>query len=313
MWKKLLFILGIAMMASVALPSFSAAATYKNDLPRAEWTKFGVNPWRLDTDNDGYSDSWEVKNAYCPTNAEKGVALTDTRCQKGTINFTKQTYSPPATLKDMYPRVVQNSTSCSNLQVVIRQGAQERNAFFDMERATQMRALEGGTSAPISMESDTISMESGLGDSNASAFGDFSGTNVQVEGVDEGDTMKTDGKYVYYINNNKLFIAVAAPAAEAKLLSTTVLKDIVPREIYVAGNQLVVVGSPDYYGYYGGGNRVVPTIAPAYSSMVTVQTWQITDRAHPKLIRTVDAEGSYLASRLTNGYVYVVLRTYPDS
>ena len=35
---------------------------------------------------------------------------------------------------------------------------------------------------------------------------DYSETNTQVEGVDEADIVKTDGKYIYYLTNNKLTI-----------------------------------------------------------------------------------------------------------
>jgi len=35
---------------------------------------------------------------------------------------------------------------------------------------------------------------------------DYSTTNVQVEGVDEADVVKTDGKYIYQINNNRVVV-----------------------------------------------------------------------------------------------------------
>lgn len=302
MWKRLAYVLGIGMFMVVVLPSVAAAAPFKNQLSRADWIKFGVNPWRLDTDNDGFSDYWEVKNAYCPTSAEKGLALKNSRCQKGTINFAKQRYTPPAALKELYPRSVQNSTSCSNLQAVIKQAAQDRANFYKTQPIIELGEGLGLSPSPAS----------GLSDSSLST--EFSGTNVQVAGVDEGDTVKTDGKYVYYINDKKLFIALAAPAAEGKLLSATILKDITPREIYVSGDYLVVIGTSGYDYYYGGRGQPVPTIIrPTVNSVVTAQTWNIRDRFHPKLIRTVEAEGSLLSSRLTNGYVYLVLRGYPDN
>jgi len=36
---------------------------------------------------------------------------------------------------------------------------------------------------------------------------DYSTTNVQVEGVDEADVVKTDGKYIYQINNNRVVVS----------------------------------------------------------------------------------------------------------
>src|SRR5712692_7358315 len=47
----------------------------------------------------------------------------------------------------------------------------------------------------------------------------YSATNVQVQGVDELDTVKTDGQYIYTITNNTLVIMKAYPANEAAVVS----------------------------------------------------------------------------------------------
>ncbi len=41
---------------------------------------------------------------------------------------------------------------------------------------------------------------------------DFSGTNNQVNNVDEADLLKTDGTYIYTISNQVLSIVLAYPA-----------------------------------------------------------------------------------------------------
>ena len=46
-----------------------------------------------------------------------------------------------------------------------------------------------------------VSMDSGTPD--------YSGTNVQVKGVDEADIVKTDGSYIYYVAGNQLNILKA--------------------------------------------------------------------------------------------------------
>jgi len=51
-----------------------------------------------------------------------------------------------------------------------------------------------------------------------------SNTNVQVEGVDEGDIVKTDGNYIYTISNNSVVIAESYPPLNAKVLSKINLK-----------------------------------------------------------------------------------------
>src|SRR3990170_4331680 len=41
---------------------------------------------------------------------------------------------------------------------------------------------------------------------------DYSATNIQVEGVDEIDFVKTDGEYLYVVSDNDVFIVKAYPA-----------------------------------------------------------------------------------------------------
>jgi len=47
--------------------------------------------------------------------------------------------------------------------------------------------------------------------------GDYSTTNVQVAGVDEGDIVKTDGEYIYAISGNDVVIAKAYPADSSEI------------------------------------------------------------------------------------------------
>jgi uncharacterized secreted protein with C-terminal beta-propeller domain len=55
--------------------------------------------------------------------------------------------------------------------------------------------------------------------STASAPTYYSRTNVQVEGVDEADIVKTDGEYIYAFINKEIVIAKAYPVEEARIVS----------------------------------------------------------------------------------------------
>ena len=48
---------------------------------------------------------------------------------------------------------------------------------------------------------------------------DYSETNIQVEGVDEPDIVKTDGTYIYVLANQTIFILRAYPSEDAVVLS----------------------------------------------------------------------------------------------
>lgn len=82
--------------------------------------------------------------------------------------------------------------------------------------------------------------------------GEYSETNVQVQGVDEGDIVKTDGRYIYQIQNGQVRISRAYPVdkvASVALLSFN--NEFSPTELYLNDKQLIVIGSSWRYD----GNR----------------------------------------------------------
>ena len=54
---------------------------------------------------------------------------------------------------------------------------------------------------------------------------DYSETNVQVQGVDEADILKSDGNYIYTVTENILYIVKAYPGEEAEVVSTIDFED----------------------------------------------------------------------------------------
>src|SRR5437899_8316302 len=81
-------------------------------------------------------------------------------------------------------------------------------------------------------------------------------TNQQVSGVDELDTVKNDGQYIYTITNNTVAIVQAYPATNAALVSKVTVNGTL-QGIFTVDNRLVVVSQePGYpYAYYGGGAK----------------------------------------------------------
>lgn len=73
----------------------------------------------------------------------------------------------------------------------------------------------------------------------------YSGTNVQVEGVDEADIIKTDGQYIYQVNRDRVIVTSAVPADNMSVVGTVYVDDrnFYPRELYVDDRHLVVIGT----------------------------------------------------------------------
>jgi uncharacterized secreted protein with C-terminal beta-propeller domain len=61
-----------------------------------------------------------------------------------------------------------------------------------------------------------------------------SGTNTQVDGVDEGDLVETDGRYVYVLNNDGLHIVD---------IDTNAVVSSMPRSEFPNANQMMLVGT----------------------------------------------------------------------
>lgn len=144
---------------------------------------------------------------------------------------------------------------------------------------------------------------------------DYSKTNVQVEGVDESDIVKTDGEYIYQVNKRRVLIIKAYPAQEMKVVSSLDFKDkdFMPQEIYVDGDKLVVIGQTagDFPIYYDGVKRVSKCIHPPYrnQSMKAI-IYNIADKTSVKQVREVEIEGNYISSRKIGTVLYLIANRY---
>src|SRR5919106_1249093 len=69
---------------------------------------------------------------------------------------------------------------------------------------------------------------------------DFSGTNVQEEGVDEPDMVKTDGNTLYAVGNGRLN-AVDVRTPTPRLLDTLQLDARLSHELLLHGDRLLVL------------------------------------------------------------------------
>ncbi len=160
--------------------------------------------------------------------------------------------------------------------------------------------------------------------------GDFSATNVQVAGVDEADTVKTDGSYIYTVSNsvpnglvyfagsqaqnqNNVFIIDANPQNAHVVSKIALGNDTQPAGLYLSsdGSRLVVIASK--YTYIMDSSRWMggaePMIMPAFQTDVYtyINVYDISNKADPVLTRNFTATGSYFNSRMIGNNVYAVV------
>lgn len=153
---------------------------------------------------------------------------------------------------------------------------------------------------------------------------DYSTTNVQEAGVDEGDIVKNDATYLYIIHvpqplyyatepwdaggaridmavatqasqyDSELRIVQAIPATGMAVKSRLDLPGTV-EEVYLRGDRLIAVG-----GRYDRGTETIISVV------------DVTDRANPVILKTLAVEGTLSTSRLIEERLHVVLQLYPD-
>jgi len=132
---------------------------------------------------------------------------------------------------------------------------------------------------------------------------DYSGTNIQVEGVEEADIVKTDGGYIYIAKGKSVLIVKAYPAEEAQLV-TKIDVGLTVQDLYVAGDKLVV------FSYVEPHTVFYDAVMPEYENekpKTRVEVYDIVDRSSPEPERALTIDGLYFNSRLIGDHVYYIV------
>ncbi|WNS73533.1 beta-propeller domain-containing protein [Bacillus sp. DTU_2020_1000418_1_SI_GHA_SEK_038] len=162
----------------------------------------------------------------------------------------------------------------------------------------------------ISFSTKEASQESAAADTSGS---NYSETNVQVQGIDEADMVKTDGSHIYQVVDGKVQIIKAAPANTMSLESViTFDHSFSPYQVFIYKDQLIIIGHS--YGKMAQPSQKEMTeigIAPIHETTKAI-IYNINNKQTPKKIREFEMEGSMLSSRLMNGKVYLVANKYPQ-
>ena len=150
MTKLFLVFLGLILGLTASAPAMAAGEV--NRLSRSDWSKYGVNPWNIDTDYDGYADEWEIKNGFCPTNPE-AVGVGNNNCRKGSFDLRTKKYTAPAAVKAVAPRGIKMFSSCAALDKKLKDDTVHYQTEVDVvENDSELRGL---LSQPLNKVSNT--------------------------------------------------------------------------------------------------------------------------------------------------------------
>ncbi len=132
---------------------------------------------------------------------------------------------------------------------------------------------------------------------------DFSTTNVQVEGVDEADIVKTNGNYIFYYRNIGNEVSIIDTKNE-EVIKNIEYEDIQPIDMYLNNNKLIVIANhrEKETSKLRSGYR--------YKNEIRVVMYNISDINNIEIEREVEIEGNLITSRMINDYVYIVSNEY---
>lgn len=162
---------------------------------------------------------------------------------------------------------------------------------------------------------------------------DYSETNVQVEGIDEPDIVKTDGTYLYILADATLSIVEAYPASSMKVESQIELNESYSySSIFVSKDTLIIFGQsyPNYWLYdepvivssaqneqheiteqKTNNDSKIDTIMPTPGDWTVTQTlieiYDISEKSFPYKVQTIKIDGTFVNARMINDYVYLVV------
>ncbi|MGI9645227.1 MAG: beta-propeller domain-containing protein, partial [Ilumatobacteraceae bacterium] len=155
--------------------------------------------------------------------------------------------------------------------------------------------LEGGFSPFPRLEGDVVFAEDAAAeaapavDQTGGNVGvDFSGTNTQEIGVDEGDIVETDGEYVYVANQDGL-----------RIVSVEGARVVAEPELPFGTHQMLLDGD----------RLLIATSSWTGSADTIVSLYDVADPESPTLLRRSHLEGQLLASRSVDGVARLVVST----
>lgn len=152
---------------------------------------------------------------------------------------------------------------------------------------------------------------------------DFTTTNVQEEGVDEADFMKTDGKFVYVLRGQELVILKSWPAEDTEIVGRIALPGGYPSAMFLKGDRVALFSNVYVYACddrrlnnFPENNGIDPLPVEDCVedgdgfSGTRITVVDVTNRTSPTILRSLDVESQYNNARMIGSDVYMVSNSY---
>ncbi len=189
-------------------------------------------------------------------------------------------------------------------------------ALADMNQAMSRDMGYGALTGDMMKEEGAVPMDSAPAEdaessmeSTAANNGDYSQTNLQEVGVDEGDIVKTDGNYIYALYGSTVRI-IKAEGENLEKISEISLpeRDEEVHEMYLDGNVLNLIATGNEASMDEQEEDVYFVDRKSYTR---VYTYDIHEKETPKLSGYTEQEGYYKTSRKNGDMLYVFTEYTP--
>lgn len=153
--------------------------------------------------------------------------------------------------------------------------------------------------------------DSASGEAGGMGGGEHSTTNNQVEGIDEGDIVQTDGDYLYSVSESRVAISDIRDPENMELAAVLEFDgETYPEKLFLSGDTLTVISSRVSF-METESNMEMESFMP-YSGITAVSLYDVTTPENPELIREFGNEGSFNNARLSNGILHYVSNVFPN-
>jgi len=203
-------------------------------------------------------------------------------------------------------------STIDNNQIEVKDNLNKFNSFEELKKFLDENNLGEGGYFGRGMGGIALMAESTFDGSGANAP-DYSTTNIQVEGVDEADIIKSDGKYFYVVNGNKVLVVDAYPTDELEILSEIEFGDKETLgELFINKNKLIIFTNEYVQENYIMEERCYQGSCPSnyYGQKTNIYVFDVSNKENPERLEVFGVSGSYVSSRMIGDYVYLVANEY---
>lgn len=138
----------------------------------------------------------------------------------------------------------------------------------------------------------------------------YSTTNNQVEGIEEADTVLTDGDYIFSVADGErlLITDIRNPKQMKQAAEVKFENGEYPSQLLLHDNLLIVIGNQSDMGLQ---TEQTANILLPYHNFSTIKLYDIENRETPTLLREYGMEGSIVGVRKNAQTLYVVTTVFP--